>query len=161
MNVLFVCSGNVSRSFLAEALLRHEMERLGRTDVLVSSAGLRAFPGSPPDPRMVQYLETLGIAAPAHEARQVSPEDVDRADLIVVMEREHAREIARQWPGTGSKVVLLGTYLPGIPTEDDVVDPFGRSPYHYRLAQSQITLAVKSLSQRLSNPPESTFSKGD
>lgn len=149
MNVLFVCSGNVSRSFLAEALLRHEMDHLGRREVSVSSAGLRAFPGSPPDPKMVQYLETLGITAPAHEARQVSPEDVDRADLIVVMEREHAQEIARQWPGVGTKVELLGKSLPGVPMEDDIVDPFGRSPYHYRLAQSQITLAVKSLSQRL------------
>ena len=87
MNVLFVCSGNVSRSFLAEALLRHEMDRLGRTDVSVSSAGLYAFPGSPADPKMVQYLESLDIMASPHEARQVSPEDVDRADLIVVMEK--------------------------------------------------------------------------
>jgi protein-tyrosine-phosphatase len=149
MNVLFVCSGNVSRSFLAEALLRHEVDLLGRKDVSVSSAGLHAFPGSPPDPKMVQYLDSLGITAPAHEARQVSQEDVERADLIVVMEREHAQEIVRHWPGTGAKVALLGTYLPGIPMEDDVVDPFGRSPYHYRLAQSQITLAVKSISQRL------------
>ena len=150
MNVLFVCSGNVSRSFLAEALLRHEMDLLGRRDVSASSAGLYAFPGSPADPKMVRYLKTLGIAAPFHEARRVSPEDVDRADLIVVMERGHAQEIARQWPGAGVKVQLLCTYLPGVPMEDDVVDPFGRSPYHYRLAQSQITLAVKSLSQRLS-----------
>ena len=150
MNVLFVCSGNVSRSFLAETLLRHEMDLLGRRDVSASSAGLYAFPGSPADPKMVRYLETLGIGVPAHEARQVSPEDVDRADLIVVMEREHAQEIALQWPGTGAKVELLSKYLPGAPMEDDVADPFGRSPYHYRLAQSQITLAVKSLSQRLS-----------
>lgn len=149
MKVLFVCSGNVSRSFLAEALLRHEMGRLGRTDVSVSSAGLYAFPGSPADPKMVQYLESLDIMASPHEARQVSPEDVDRADLIVVMEKRHAQEIARQWPGTEAKVELLGKSLAGIPVEDDIVDPFGRTPYHYRLAQSQITLAVKSLSKRL------------
>ena len=150
MNVLFVCSGNVSRSFLAEALLRHETDLRGQRDVSVSSAGLYAFPGSPADPKMVRYLETLGVKASPHAARQVSQGDVDRADLIVVMEREHAHEIAQQWPGAATKVQLLVTYLPGVPMEDDVVDPFGRSPYHYRLAQSQITLAVKSLSQKLS-----------
>jgi protein-tyrosine phosphatase len=149
MNVLFVCSGNVSRSFLAETLLRHETDLRGRKDVSVSSAGVRAFPGSPADPQMVRYLETLGITVSPHAARQVAEEDVERADLIVVMEKEHEREIVRLWPGVGAKVELLGKSLPGVPMEDDIVDPFGRSPYHYRLAQSQITLAVKSLSQRL------------
>jgi len=149
MNALFVCSGNVSRSFLAEALLRHETDLRGQRDVSVSSAGLYAFPGSPADPKMVRYLETLGVKVSPHAARQVSHADVDRADLIVVMEKEHAQEIARQWPAVGAKVELLGKSLPGVPMEDDIVDPFGRSPYHYRLAQSQITLAVKSLAERL------------
>jgi protein-tyrosine-phosphatase len=149
MNVLFVCSGNVSRSFLAEALLRHEMDRLGRGDVSVSSAGLYAFPGSPPDPKMVRYLETLGIEVSSHKAKQVAAEDVERADLILVMERLHAQEIARRWPGSETKVELLTKSLPGVPVEDDIVDPFGRTPYHYRLAQSQITLAVKALGKRL------------
>jgi protein-tyrosine-phosphatase len=149
MNVLFVCSGNVSRSFLAETLLRHETDLRRRKDVSVSSAGVRAFPGSPADPQMVRYLENLGITVSPHAARQVAEEDVERADLIVVMEKEHEREIVRLWPGVAAKVELLGKSLPGVPMEDDIVDPFGRSPYHYRLAQSQITLAVKSLSQRL------------
>jgi len=45
-------------------------------------------------------------------------------------------------------VQLLGKYVAG-GWEDEILDPFGKSPYHYRLAQSQITLAVQSLGKWL------------
>ena len=56
MNILFVCSANISRSFLAEMLLKNEMEKLNMDNTSVTSAGLHASPGNPPDPEMVSYL---------------------------------------------------------------------------------------------------------
>jgi len=148
MNVLFVCSGNVSRSFLAEALLKTELKALKVEDVSVASAGLYAFPGSPPDPEMAAYLSSMGISFEPHEARQMSKQELDWADLILVMERRHEDDLGKLWPEAKLKVQLLGKYVAG-GWEDDILDPFGNSPYHYRLAQSQITLAVKSLAKWL------------
>ena len=149
MNVLLVCSGNVSRSFLAEALLRHEMQSLGKHDVHVGSAGLYAYPGSPPDSQMVDYLAKAGIAFEPHEARGMRREDAEWADLIVVMEKDHARTIETAWPEAGAKVELLGRYLSGDWTEDDILDPYRKSLYHYRLVQSQVSLAVRNLARRI------------
>ena len=146
MNILFVCSGNVSRSFLAEALLKSEFRSLKVEDVSVSSAGLHAFPGSPPDSKMTEYLSGIGVDFEPHEARQMSKQDLDRADLILVMEKRHEADLGKLWPEGKPKVQLLGQYVAG-GWEDDIPDPFGNSPYHYRLAQSQITLAVKSLAR--------------
>jgi len=148
MNILFVCSGNVSRSFLAEALLRSELKALKVEDVSVSSAGLYAFPGSPPDPQMTAYLSSMGVSFEPHEARQMSKQELDWADLVLVMERRHEADLEKMWPEAKLKVELLGKYVAG-GWEDDILDPFGNSPYHYRLAQSQITLAVKSLAKWL------------
>jgi len=148
MNILFVCSGNVSRSFLAEALLRNELKALKVEDVSVSSAGLYAFPGSPPDPQMTAYVSSMGVSFESHEARQMSKQDLDWADLILVMERRHEADLEKLWPEAKPKMQLLGHYVAG-GWEDDILDPFGNSPYHYRLAQSQITLAVKSLAKWL------------
>jgi protein-tyrosine phosphatase len=91
MNILFVCSGNVSRSFLAEALLKSELKALKVDDVSVSSAGLYAYPGSPPDPQMTAYLSSMGISFDPHEARQVSQKESGWADLILVMERRQQK----------------------------------------------------------------------
>jgi len=125
MNILFVCSGNVSRSYLAEMLLRHEVQRAALSNISISSAGLFAYPGSSPDHHMVEYLQKRGIDPGDHEARQMSKEDIGWADLILVMEKEQKEMI------------------------DAIVDPFGRSSYHYRLSQAQIGLAIESLVKRV------------
>jgi len=149
MHILLVCTGNVSRSFAAEMLLRNEIERLHLDAVSVSSGGLSAFPGSPPDPKMLEYLLKMDVPVRTHQAKQLSQKDVDFADLILVMEREHAEAIGRLWPGSGEKVELLGKFLSEGPFADDIPDPYGRSEYHYRSAQSQITLAIKSFVKKV------------
>ena len=150
MNILFLCSGNVSRSFLAEMLLKNEVELLKLDNISVSSAGLYAYPGSPSDAKMVDYLSKNGIPVESHESRQVTKEDMDWADLVLVMERDHASAIEGLWPETKGKVELLGKFLSEDQTVvDDIVDPFGKSQYYYRLAQAQISLAVRSLVKEL------------
>jgi protein-tyrosine phosphatase len=149
MNILFVCTGNVSRSLLAHKLLENEIEVHNLYDISVSSAGLYAYPGSPPDPKIVDYLLQKGIRVERHEARQITEEDVDWADHILVMERDHAKILEKKWPGAKDKVELFGKFASGGLGEDEIIDPFGKSPYHYRLAQAQITLAIESLVKRL------------
>ena len=145
MNILFICSGNVSRSFLAEILFREEILQRSLNDVSVKSAGVLAYPGSPPDPRMVEFLVEQGIAFEDHSSRQLAKVEVDWADHIFVMQREHAAMIMEEWPEAERKVALLGKYLTASGIDEDISDPYGRSPYHYRLVQSQITMAVKAL----------------
>ena len=151
MNLLFVCSGNVSRSFLAEVLLKKELEALGIRNISVSSAGLFAYPGNPADPAMVGYLSQMEIRAESHEARQLTEEEVGWADLIMVMEKTQAKRIQDLWPHAQDKVELLGKYASPEQRPDDIIDPYGNSPYHYRLAQAQITMAVKSLAKKLAS----------
>lgn len=149
MNILFVCTGNVSRSFLAEILMRREVEALHLENLSVASAGVQAYPGSPADPAILDYLEERGISVPNHEARQMTQNDADWADLILVMENLHVQWIQTQWPGSGEKVHLLLEYTAVSPGADEVIDPFGRTTYHYRLAEAQIDRAVKSLAAGL------------
>jgi protein-tyrosine phosphatase len=145
MNILFVCSGNISRSYLAEILLKDEIEKLKEDRVSVASAGLYAYPGSPPDRKMTEYLSKKGITAKEHQAKQITKKDVDWADLILVMENEHKALLKKLWPRIGDKVKRLGSFISEDQKADDIIDPFGRSPYHYRLARAQITLAIKNL----------------
>jgi len=149
MNILFVCSGNVSRSYLAEVLLKHEINRLRLEHISVASAGLYAYPGMDADPKMDEYLSDLGISGKKHESRQMIREDTDWADLILVMEKDHREMIERLWPQSKAKVELLAKYISKNSHGDDVVDPFGRSPYHYRIARAQITLAIEALCKTL------------
>jgi protein-tyrosine phosphatase len=150
MNILFVCTGNISRSFLAEMLLKNEIKRHQLKDISVSSAGTFAYPGTPGDQEMINYLSKTGIPVKNFESRPLTAEEVAWADLILVMERDHFKIIEDQWPDFKDKVELLAGYISPDQLDDDIIDPFGKSSYHYRAAQSQITLAVRSLIKKLS-----------
>ncbi|MEW6670360.1 MAG: hypothetical protein AB1427_01575 [Thermodesulfobacteriota bacterium] len=152
MIVLFVCTANISRSFLAEMLFRDAIDRNNLKDVLVSSAGIHAGSGYPPDSKMIEYLLKQNVKVADHASRQVRQEDVDTADLILVMEKAQAEQIIRRWPQAADKVELLGSYVSADSPADDIIDPYGRSPYHYRLAQSQISLAIERIVQNLKGP---------
>ena len=149
MNILFVCTGNVSRSLLAHKLLENEIEVHNLYDISVSSAGIYAYPGNPPDPKIVDYLLKKGIRVERHEARQIAKEDVYWADQILVMEGNHAKILEEMWPEAKGKVELLGRFASGGLIDEEIIDPFGKSPYHYRLAEAQITLAVETLVKEL------------
>ena len=149
MNILFVCTGNVSRSFLAEVLMREEIRARKLKKVTVASAGLHAYSGSPPDPLMVAYLEERDIPISNHEAGQMTEHEAEWADLILVMEKEHVRMIEESWPEIKDKVALLLKYTAVVPGAEEIIDPFGRTTYHYRLAEVQIDMAVKSLAKSL------------
>ena len=151
MNILFVCSANVSRSFLAENLLKRELEKENIKDISVASAGLNTFDLNEPDQNMVAHLSKIGIPKGNHRPKQISKQDADWANIILVMETDHAKKIMQLWPEVKPKLQVFGRFVSAGPSIDDIIDPFGRSPYHYRLAQSQITLAIKNLVEILLN----------
>ncbi|MBL6978774.1 MAG: hypothetical protein ISR61_07485 [Desulfobacteraceae bacterium] len=154
MNILFVCSANVCRSFLAENLLKQELEKENIKDISVASAGLNTFDLNEPDRKMVAHLSKIGIPPGEHRPKQISKQDVDWANIILVMETDHAKKIMDLWPEAKTKLQVFGRFVSAGPSIDDVIDPFGKSSYHYRLAQSQITLAINNFVQLLLMTPQ-------
>ncbi|MGH9273025.1 MAG: hypothetical protein ACRDZU_00130 [Acidimicrobiales bacterium] len=92
IEILLLCTANQCRSPMADALLRH---RLGPVDptVSVSSAGL--YPGGrPATPHGVAVMADRGLDLLPHRSRQLGPELLRGADLVIGMAREHVREVA-------------------------------------------------------------------
>ncbi len=97
--ILFVCSGNICRSPLAEAVfaaLAHERGLARR--FAVDSAGMHGFhTGEPADPRARAVGERHGMPVTSI-ARPVRADDFERFDLIMAMDRGHLRDLRRQCP---------------------------------------------------------------
>jgi protein-tyrosine phosphatase len=103
--VLVVCTGNVCRSPIAEGLLRAAFaERMGPDAPEVTSAGTMGWTGSGADPSSIRAAAERGVDISSHRAREVSEEDVARADVVVAMAPEHARAFTDE---AGSRTFTL------------------------------------------------------
>lgn len=101
-SVLFLCSGNASRSVIAAASLGR-----ARPDLTIETAGTFALEGLPMSWRTRAALEAVGLDGPAHRSKQVTPDHLDRADLVVGLAPEHVAWIRRHQPGVRDRTSTL------------------------------------------------------
>jgi protein-tyrosine phosphatase len=123
--VLFVCTGNICRSPLAEAVFKDHLERRGLDHRYeVDSAGTHGWhEGEPADPRAIRVGATHGLRVDS-TARGLRHEDFDRFDVLVAMDRGHLREMRSRCPKPlRGKLLLMPAYDPNHAIED-VPDPY-------------------------------------
>jgi len=121
--ILFVCSGNICRSPMAEGLFRQKIQRRGllhRFEVDSAATG-RWHIGEPPDPRTVAVLEARGAPVPK-AARAVSKRDFEYFDYILVMDETVAALLRKRAPDEVSRAKIALTL--SATTGGDVPDPY-------------------------------------
>jgi protein-tyrosine phosphatase len=104
---------------MAEGLLRYALETGNKDECFVSSAGLGALIGQPPDAKACQLMIEKGIDISEYRARQLNKEMIRKADLILVMELSHKIAIEESEPSARGKVFRLGEW-----GKFDISDPY-------------------------------------
>lgn len=141
---------------MAEGLLRHMLAVRSVRWVHVRSAGTHAMDGRPAEPHAITAAHELGADITAHRARSLDRDLVDQADLILVMEQEHADLIARVLPPARQAEVLhlLAPYSPAH-DRSEVDDPYGQPLDAYRTCIHFIQQCLTGVLYRLARiePP--------
>ena len=109
-NILVICIGNICRSPMAEGLLKNALADSNKDDCIVTSAGLGALVGQPPDTKACQLMLEKGIDISGYRACQINKEMIRKADLILVMELSHKTAIEMSEPSAKGKVFRLGEW---------------------------------------------------
>ena len=93
VRVLMVCLGNICRSPTAQGVLEKLAAEAGLADrIQVDSAGTGDWHvGRPPDERAQEHALRRGVDLSAQRARQLTPRDFVRFDLVLVMDAANER----------------------------------------------------------------------
>jgi len=105
---------------MAEAVLRQALK--GQNEITVESAGLGALVGQSASEHAVELMHARGIDISSHRARQLTPEMVGMADLILVMESRHKKSLESADAAIRGKVFRLGEWR-----DTEIDDPYRQS----------------------------------
>lgn len=96
LKVLFVCTGNICRSPLAEQVFRQLFNQSGRPNAATfESAGVYAEAGKNMHPDSARSMTELGFIPEEHAARQLTAEQLENADLVLSATTDQRAEVAR------------------------------------------------------------------
>ena len=123
MRVLFICTGNVCRSPLAEGYLKLLLDRRNIAGVEVASAGVAALTGAPPFECALSVAEEYQFDISGKTASQLTLEMIAESDRIFCMEAWQAQAVMQMDPRSVSKVALLGSFHPDARPLFQIPDP--------------------------------------
>ena len=147
MHLLFVCTGNTCRSPIAAALARRIADERGLTDLEIESAGTSTADGQPASDGAVLVALERQLDLTGHRARQLTPEQVDAADLILVMGPHHLERVEAL--GGAGKAYLLTAYSSRGSEGRPVSDPFGGDLETYRATVEELDTEIRRAVDRL------------
>ncbi len=105
--ILVVCTGNVCRSPMAEALLRHHLSAADFT-VPVSSAGTIGWNSSGPTDHTLTALAERGVVLEGHVSRRISADLIAPSWLVLAMTNDHADAVTNHHPEAAARTFVLG-----------------------------------------------------
>ncbi len=130
MKIVFICTGNACRSALAEVILRQMLDSKGIVGVEVASCGTKFYGKLERDETMCRIAAEHGYEM-GGKAVAMTKEQLDSANLIIVMTEHHRNEVTRlltysHW----NRIVRFNDYCFGEPS--DLPDPHYQSEHVYR-----------------------------
>jgi L-threonylcarbamoyladenylate synthase len=140
----FVCSGNTCRSPMAQGIAKQILAQergtpvsgLEAEGIQVHSAGVYATAGMPASPEAIHEMDRMGIDLSRHRSQPLTPELIQRSDVICCMTRAHHEAVIRMDASAAGKTHLVH---PG----SDIEDPIGLGEASYRRCVEALGSQIK------------------
>lgn len=134
--ILFVCTGNVCRSAMAEAMGKKMLKDFGLRGIKVWSRGLAGSRMLKIPDIILKLMDDEQSNLDTHVSSPLTAKDLSRADLVLVMEEYHQERIVADFPEAADKVFLLKQFAGA--GAGDIEDPIGLADEEYRACKEEI-----------------------
>ncbi|WP_027011840.1 low molecular weight protein-tyrosine-phosphatase [Corynebacterium freiburgense] len=143
--LVFVCTGNICRSPMAEIIVRNALIDANlANDVLLRSCGIGGWHvGQKADYRAIAELATIGLDGTKHRANQLSGEH-QSADLFIALDNGHIRDL-KAWGIPRNRIRLMRSFDPQAPQCAEVDDPYYGDASAFTQTRKEIEAATPGL----------------
>ncbi len=132
MRVIFICTGNICRSPVAEALLRAKWKQFGYDGLVVSSMGIHGLDHQEASKFAQEVCGENSIYISEHRSRKLDIPELESADFIFSMEKVQKEFLKLFFPKFDDKSFLLGAWPEKETRKSDVKDPMGSALKIYK-----------------------------
>jgi len=144
-HLVFVCTGNLCRSPMAEAVLRRRWMQMGRNDLHVSSSGIHAKKDQAPPEMVIEVCRDEGLDLSAHLSRPLDPRELQGADLVLTMEPAQEHFLKIFFPRIADRVGLLAAWGTEGEKRQSIPDPMGGKRKAFQKTCDRITFHIERI----------------
>lgn len=149
IHVIFICTGNICRSAMADGYLKYRVKELGLSEkIKVTSAGTHAIKGDRSPINAIKAIEKYGVDISNHSASILDKHELMSADYILVMTNLHKQNILNRFPELNGKVKLLKEYAESNGYME-IDDPWGFDIDIYESVAKEIVECIEQFIQKI------------
>jgi protein-tyrosine-phosphatase len=148
-SILIVCTANICRSPMAEAILKQLVaERPDADQWHIESAGTWAMYGSPAAELSQQVMREIGLDISHHQSKPITEDLLKQFDLILAMEENQKEALTIEFKAYADRIFLLSEMVGLV---ESIADPIGGSLVDYqdtaRLIQKILVMGLDRINQ--------------
>lgn len=152
MKIMFICTGNICRSAMADWLLKKKVQDLKRDDIEVCSSGVYAYDGDISTWEAKEVMQEYKVDLSKHRATNIRNSNIEQMDLILCATNSHKIAVLDIYPNLNGKVFTMKEYVEydrEYHDKIDIKDPWGYDIETYRSCAGEIDECLELLIKKI------------
>lgn len=152
MKIMFICTGNICRSAMAEAIMKKEVLERG-LNFEIYSCGTYAENGEMASYNAIETMKKYDIDLNCHRSTNINNSNILDMDLILCATFSHKATVFHLYPELKDKIYTMKEYaeLLGDDRNYDIKDPWGYNMQTYMNCAEEISLCINKILEKLQN----------
>lgn len=149
MKIMFICTGNICRSAMADWLMKKKLQERNITNIKIYSSGIFAMQNDISTDEAIEVMEEYGVDLKNHRATPTIKSNIKEMDLILCMTISHKQTLINQYPDLKDKIFTLKEYVGMTEKGIEIKDPWGYTLAVYRFCAAEIDECLNKLIEKI------------